>query len=112
MSERPIDRRRFFREGLRELLKPLADAAQPIGRAMREFESLAGTSGSGPRPRRHFIRPPGALAEQEFRDTCSRCGICVQVCPAHAIKIDPTRQVGDDFPYITPSEMACVLCDG
>jgi MauM/NapG family ferredoxin protein len=113
MSNRPIDRRRFFREGLRELLKPLAEAAQPIERALAEFESLTGSSGgSRATAPRHWIRPPGAKDEQAFRDTCSKCGMCVSVCPAHAIKIDSTGRKGGGFPYIEPSAMACVLCDG
>jgi hypothetical protein len=29
-DDKPIDRRRFFREGLRELLKPLANAIDPV----------------------------------------------------------------------------------
>ena len=95
---------------MREVLKPLAEAAEPVQRALKEFESLSGAGSS--QVKRHFIRPPGALDEQAFRDTCSRCGMCVQVCPAHAIKIDPTRRHGDDAPFIYPSEMACVLCDG
>jgi ferredoxin-type protein NapG len=113
MSNRPIDRRRFFRDGLRELLKPLAEAAQPIERALSEFESLTtakAQASSG--PARHWLRPPGAKHEQEFRDTCSRCGMCVSVCPAHAIKLDLSGRRGGGLPYIEQSEMACVLCDG
>jgi MauM/NapG family ferredoxin protein len=58
-----------------------------------------------------YLRPPGALAEREFRDTCSRCGTCVAVCPAQAIKLDTTGVHGKGVPYIVPSEMPCVACD-
>ena len=118
-----MDRRRFFRQGLRELLKPLAKAADPIERALKEFESIGGSLGGAAAgtPSSHvrlpvmqaaWLRPPGALAEQQFRETCSRCGTCVSVCPAQAIKIDTSGALGNGAPYIVPSEMPCVACDG
>ena len=121
-DDRPLDRRRFFRLGLRELIKPLANAAEPIERALRELESLDQTlsstsstsSPSSPSSRALpvILRPPGALDELAFRDQCSRCGVCVSVCPAHAIKIDPTAAVGNGVPYIVAAEAPCVACDG
>jgi ferredoxin-type protein NapG len=123
-DERPMDRRRFFREGLRELLKPLADTAEPIERALKEFEALQsyesptesrvsrGRPGSAQAPHRVFLRPPGALAEKDFLDTCSRCGTCVSVCPAQAIKLDRASGVAGGAPYVVASEMPCVVCDG
>jgi ferredoxin-type protein NapG len=122
-DDRPMDRRRFFREGLRELLKPLADAAEPIERALREFESIQSPAEprvSRPRPTASapapppvvWLRPPGALPESDFLETCSRCGTCVSVCPAQAIKIDPTAARGHGAPYIVASEMPCVICEG
>jgi MauM/NapG family ferredoxin protein len=118
MHDRPVDRRRFFREGLRELLKPLANAIVPIERALKEFETLANET---PAPGRQtkgpqydlWLRPPGALfPDQSFRDTCSRCGKCVEVCPAQCIKIDPAGNKGHGAPYIEPNVMACVVCEG
>jgi len=32
-----------------------------------------------------LIRPPGALAEDEFLAKCTRCGECMRVCPTNAI---------------------------
>src|SRR5438105_3658642 len=98
-DNRPMDRRRFFREGLRELLRPLAGATQPIERVLRELEAIEEPRVARAKPTYSpplspplaptaWLRPPGALAEQEFLDTCSRCGTCVSVCPAQAIKID------------------------
>src|SRR5438034_54466 len=118
-DDRPMDRRRFFREGLRELLKPLAAAAEPIERALREFEAIQSVgeprvvrAKSAAAPPAVWLRPPGALAEQQFLDTCSRCGICVSACPAQAIKIDSTGIRGGGAPYIVAAEMPCVVCDG
>jgi MauM/NapG family ferredoxin protein len=33
-----------------------------------------------------FVRPPGALAEDEFLSKCIRCGECMKVCPTNAIQ--------------------------
>ncbi len=119
-DDRPIDRRRFFREGLRELLKPLVNAAEPIERVLAELESLHGTTSSSPTsspaprslPLKQILRPPGALDEDRFRETCSRSGECVAACPAQAIKIDPTGLRGGGAAYIDAGEMPCVVCDG
>ncbi len=32
-----------------------------------------------------LIRPPGALAEQDFINTCVRCGQCMKVCPTNGL---------------------------
>ena len=34
------------------------------------------------------LRPPGALAEEEFVGVCVRCGGCGRVCPSHIIRQD------------------------
>ena len=39
-DERHVNRRRFFREGLRELLKPLSKAVEPIQEVARHFNEL------------------------------------------------------------------------
>jgi MauM/NapG family ferredoxin protein len=115
-DDRPLDRRRFFRMGLRELLKPLANAVEPIERALGELDAL--DRGDAPRTTRPppslpvILRPPGSLAEQAFREQCSRCGVCVTVCPADAIKIDHSGAIGNGAPYIVAAEAPCVACDG
>src|SRR5262245_13579350 len=103
-DDKPVNRRSFFREGLRELLKPLADAVEPLQQAIHHLERLDQVS---PRqaPPVAWLRPPGAIAERAFLDTCSRCGICVKVCPAQCIKIDSTGAKGNGAPYIEPSLM-------
>jgi MauM/NapG family ferredoxin protein len=114
-SDRPLDRRRFFRVGLRELLKPLANAVEPVERALRELESLDQVIAKRTSPVVSLpvvLRPPGALAEQPFREQCSRCGVCVAVCPADAIKIDSSGAIGNGAPYIVAAEAPCVACDG
>ena len=118
-----------------EMFKPLEKKAAPLQRALREFEALqqghrqssnAADSGqTGPTVRappgrvaargtplpQFWLRPPGALPEQQFRQTCSQCGDCVQVCPARCIRIEPDGR-GGGFPFIDVDTMPCVLCDG
>jgi ferredoxin-type protein NapG len=61
---------------------------------------------------REVVRPPGALAEKHFLETCYRCGNCVDVCPARAIRPTSTGQVDQTgTPYIDPNLAACVVCD-
>src|SRR5438046_5020233 len=101
-SEQSMDRRRFFRFGLGELLRPLGSALAPLERAAHHVGALeemvsAASSASTPRrlPLDIWLRPPGALPEQQFRETCSRCGDCVRACPASAIVIDSTGAKGN-----------------
>lgn len=111
-SQTPINRRKFFREGLRELLRPLASAVEPLEKVIRELQA-----GNAPAPPRRvaldvWLRPPGALVDQDFLNTCSRCGECARVCPAQCIKIDPTAAKGNGAPFIEVNSMPCVVCDG
>jgi len=129
-DDKPIDRRRFFRTGLAEILKPLARAVRPLEAMAHEIGKLEDPlpQRSLPQIRRaqntvsknnqfdpagdeHWIRPPGALPEQQFRETCSRCGDCVRTCPVGAIQIDSSGVSGAGAPYIDVESQACVLCE-
>lgn len=120
-----MDRRRFFREGLRELLGPVSRAVEPIHRVAEELGKLEPDSPPAPpsdqppaaqlspSPGPNWLRPPGALAvDEQFTGACSRCGKCVEVCPAQCIKIDSTRVTANGAPYIDPDAMPCILCTG
>jgi ferredoxin-type protein NapG len=58
------------------------------------------------------IRPPGALAEEDFLGACVRCGLCVKDCPYDTLKL---AQLGDAValgtPYFTARETPCEMCD-
>ena len=118
----PINRRAFFRQGLREMLKPLARAAGPLEQVIQQIgamddEVAAATAHqqstrAAANPLAAVLRPPGALPEAQFRDACSRCGECVRVCPAQCINIDPAGLRGNGVPFIDVDAAACVLCDG
>lgn len=60
---------------------------------------------------REALRPPGALAEKKFRETCYRCGNCIEVCPAKAIRALPDNRESPGTPYLDPDLSACVICD-
>jgi ferredoxin-type protein NapG len=57
------------------------------------------------------LRPPGALPPGEFEAACTRCGKCVDACPAHAIQI-ASRGMEAGLPSIEPASSPCVLCSG
>jgi ferredoxin len=128
-DDQPMDRRRFFRAGLRGLLDKIGDAAGPVQRAMQEFERHAGpAAGTTPVPQSPVPRkgkptaapaevdeaphPPPAGGEGGGRlpTTCSTCQNCVTACPVQAIQYDPDR--ADGVPFIIAEEQPCAMCDG
>jgi len=62
--------------------------------------------------RMRFLRPPGALAEDEFLSRCIRCGQCSEVCPNNCIKYFGLEKGVSAMgtPYVMPREQACILC--
>ncbi|WP_217351963.1 4Fe-4S dicluster domain-containing protein [Ruegeria sp. HKCCD8929] len=94
----PSMRRRTF---VQALALAAASAATPeAGRAAR--------NGSGLR----YLRPPGALPEEDFLQLCIHCGQCGEVCPNRTIKYFSTENgyASIDTPYIIPREKGCILC--
>jgi len=57
------------------------------------------------------LRPPGALAEEEFLKTCIKCGLCVSACPYDTLKL---AAPGDLQPMGTPffnaRDIPCYMC--
>jgi ferredoxin-type protein NapG len=58
------------------------------------------------------IRPPGALAEEDFLGACIRCGLCVRDCPydtLHLAKLGDTVTTGT--PYFVARQIPCEMCE-
>src|SRR5262245_61111964 len=76
----------------------------------REPRSPQRQRSSGPLTR---LRPPGAIDEARFAETCLRCTACVLVCPREAIKpLGPEFGARAGTPHIVARDAPCVLCDG
>lgn len=115
-----LHRRQFFRRSFGELIKPFAASLEPLAKTLSEFDRATGGPPASPStppppkkvPLQLWLRPPGALPEKKLAEVCSKCGDCVRVCPAEAIKIDATGGFGGGLPYIDADTSACVACEG
>ena len=59
------------------------------------------------------LRPPGALAEDEFMARCIRCERCISVCPTNVLAPMPIEQgiLAVRTPYVTFANDSCTFCD-
>ena len=58
------------------------------------------------------VRPPGALAEDDFLAACVRCGLCVRDCPYNTLKLaDLGEPVATGTPYFTARDVPCEMCE-
>ncbi|MFQ5591053.1 MAG: 4Fe-4S dicluster domain-containing protein [Phycisphaerae bacterium] len=93
------DRRGFFHSALRRAATPLANYLD------RYLQSRPGA--------RTLLRPPGALEEARFLETCQSCASCVEACPAVAISLlEEADHPGTGTPVIDADKAACVVCEG
>ncbi|MCP4197588.1 MAG: 4Fe-4S dicluster domain-containing protein [Proteobacteria bacterium] len=92
----PIDRRQFFRFGVRAAAQKSTDYLK------KRAEKLAPSI---------YVRPPGALAEIGFVATCARCGACVSACQAGIIKPLPAGAGAAAFtPQVVFDDGYCQCC--
>src|SRR5574341_50663 len=57
------------------------------------------------------IRPPGAIAEEDFAAACVRCGLCVRACPFDILHLaELGAGVTTGTPYFVAREAACEMC--
>ncbi|MCB1865848.1 MAG: ferredoxin-type protein NapG [Chromatiales bacterium] len=58
------------------------------------------------------IRPPGALAEDDFNAKCIKCGQCVRACPYDTLRLSAAGEgIPIGTPYFTPRDVPCYMCE-
>ncbi len=58
------------------------------------------------------LRPPGAVAEADFLESCTRCGDCAAACPHDAIREAPAQlRDAEGTPIIDPLASPCRMCE-
>ncbi len=58
-----------------------------------------------------LIRPPGAGNEQEFLETCSKCGNCIRACPYFALRpVLMANEFDRGTPALRIGEAFCRFC--
>ena len=94
------DRRGLLRKGFRfgSLFREAMD--EQISEKRRKIEEA------------NMFRPPGAVAESDFLDRCTRCNDCVEACPYAVIykHFDP-ESTKHETPIISPAIDPCRFCD-
>ncbi|MEM1050254.1 MAG: ferredoxin-type protein NapG [Pseudomonadota bacterium] len=102
ISPPSASRRRFLTDALRAA-GGCALAGSALAYVARDARALPAEA----------IRPPGALAEDDFLSACIRCGLCVRDCPYDTLKL---AELGADgpatgTPYFTARDVPCEMCD-
>lgn len=93
--------------GRRDFLK---DSVISTVKAAQEFVKHAEGLPIEPTPppaRTDWLRPPGAMAEPQFLERCTKCGDCVTACPPGAIVVHPS----DGTPVLYADQAPCLLCE-
>ena len=58
------------------------------------------------------LRPPGALAENQFLSACLRCGLCVRDCPYDTLKLGALGDgIASGTPYFAARKIPCEMCE-
>lgn len=73
---------------------------KPVNTQTSRRSFLKAATGRVPRP-----RPPGALGDVDFHDTCTQCGDCARACPERIIGRD-----ADGLPFVDVARGACTFC--
>ncbi|MDV7270883.1 ferredoxin-type protein NapG [Thioclava sp. A2] len=99
---KPVDRRRFLMDAARAAAG-CAVAGTLLGVYARDARALPAEA----------LRPPGALAENDFLAACIRCGLCVRDCPYDTLAL---AELGVDgaatgTPFFTARDIPCEMCD-
>jgi ferredoxin-type protein NapG len=58
------------------------------------------------------LRPPGALAGDDFLGACLRCGLCVRDCPYDTLRLAKLEEgPATGTPYFVAREVPCEMCE-
>ncbi len=58
------------------------------------------------------LRPPAAIKENDFLNTCLRCGLCVEACPYDTLELaKPGDNIPLGTPHFLPRKTPCYLCE-
>ncbi|GAX59462.1 ferredoxin [Candidatus Scalindua japonica] len=110
MSDEIIDqgRRTFFKE----TFSYFGNAVSEIVKNKVEAVTKNSSGLSLHAKKRRYIRPPGAVREEEFIALCTKCDECIKVCPHESIrKLNKDFDIADGTPIIVPEETPCYLCE-
>ncbi|HHB79970.1 MAG TPA: 4Fe-4S dicluster domain-containing protein [Saprospiraceae bacterium] len=96
-KDKELTRRQFLRFGI-----ATAIGVGAVGAGITYLSTKDTTNGE------NMLRPPGAIANDDFMYACIKCGLCVQICPIDAIKLaDVTQGLSYGTPYLNVREQAC-----
>ena len=94
----PISRRQLFRFKLSDIARHFKEPEKPID--------------DKPKPEKAWFRPPGAIAEEDFLEKCSRCSDCVDACPYGVIsKLGAAEGRLEGSPVLKPVQSPCHWCE-
>jgi ferredoxin-type protein NapG len=120
-----VDRRDFFRHGLRNLVRTVADSVDAVKPGVLSDQGLSAEERAkkfqaqraaeaakyAAQSQHSRLRPPGALPEQSFLTYCTPCDDCFEACPVDAIVPVPDGRDDAGTPQILPSTTACGVCN-
>ena len=105
VEDTEYDRRNLLKQGVHFFAKPVVDNVQgKIDNVNKAVDKIT--------KRVPLLRPPGAISEKQFLQTCSRCDECIHACPKDAIQRAPKKMgfLVYNTPYIDPMRNPCVMC--
>ena len=104
-EDKEYDRRNLLRQGAHFFAKPVVQNVQnKIDNVNKTVDKIT--------KRVPLLRPPGAISEKQFLQSCSRCDECIHACPKDAIVRAPKKMgfLVYNTPYIDPMRNPCVMC--